>query len=234
MNGTAQGLVALMEILVGGLDEPGQKSRLTLKCAELLDMQAASLLALDADGAPVLQAASEETAELLSRFELVYEQGPGVDAFRTGERVECADLSAAHLRWPDFAPVALEAGVFAAYGLPCLLRGAVVGAVALYGAQPRSFAGDGAELGRGVANAVSLGLDVHQNRELALRATQLQGALDSRVAIEQAKGVLAERAAITVEEAFTIMRDHARGTGSKMRDVARDVVSGALKFRHSG
>lgn len=230
MNESGREFVELTEILVGGLDGPAQRQRLTAMCAELLDVQAAAVLALDVDGRLAMEAASEETAELLTRFELVYEQGPGFDVLRTGERVGCVDLSAARLRWPRFAPVALDAGVAAAVGLPCLLADQVVGALTLYMATPGQLSEDSDELSRGLANVVSLGVSAHRGRELATRAAQLQGALDTRVVIEQAKGMLAERESITVDEAFTLLRNHSRGTGTKLREVAQDVVKGVLRL----
>lgn len=233
MNESSRGLVALTEVLISGLDAPAQRQRLTGLCADLLDVQAAALLAWDVDGELAVEAASEETAELLTRFELVYDQGPGMDALRTGERVACADLGSALLRWPRFVPVALDAGVAAAVGLPCVLRDEVVGALTLYMAEPGPLSERGDELCRGMANVVSLGVTAHRSRELAIRAAQLQGALDSRVAIEQAKGILAERDDITVDEAFTLLRDHSRGTGTRLREVAQDVVKGVLRLPES-
>jgi hypothetical protein len=230
MNDVDRGFVALTDLLADGVEVPAQRNQLTALCADLLDVQAVSLLALDEDGAPVLEAASEETAELLTRFELAYGQGPGMDALRIGERTACADLTTARLRWPRFAPVALDAGVAAVCGFPCRPLGPVVGALTLYMSAPGTLSEDNIAYGRGLAAAVSLGVTAHRGRELAVRAEQLQGALDSRIAIEQAKGILAERSNISVDEAFAILRKHARGTGTKMRDVARDVVTGALKF----
>jgi hypothetical protein len=228
MDETGQGLVALTEILVEGLDLPAQRNLLTAKCAELLDVRAAALLGLDIDGAQVLEAASEETAELLTRFELAYDQGPGVDALRTGRCVECVDLGSATLRWPRFAPLALEAGVAAAFGLPCRLRDEVVGAMTLYMGMPGPLPERSETLRNGLVNAVTLGVSAYRGREMAVRAEQLQSALDSRVAIEQAKGMLAEREKITVDEAFTVLRNYARKNGIKLHQVARDVVKGVL------
>jgi GAF domain-containing protein len=234
MDDTDRRLVAVTEILVDGLDLPAQRNLLTAKCAELLDVRAAALLGLDVDGVQVLEAASEETAELLTRFELAYDQGPGVDAFRTGEPVECADLSSAILRWPRYAPLALEAGVAAAFGLPCRLRDEVVGAMTLYMGAPGPLPEQQAGLRQGLVNTVALGVSAYRGREMAVRAEQLQSALDSRVAIEQAKGILAERDHVTVDEAFVRLRTYARGNGVKMREVARDVVKGVLKLPQGG
>jgi hypothetical protein len=144
--------------------------------------------------------------------------------------MECADLATAQLRWPQFTRVALESGVAAVCGLPCRLWGRVVGALTLYMSTPGTLPAANVAYGGGLALTVSLGVTAHRGRELAVRAEQLQGALDSRVAVEQAKGVLAERANNTVDEAFTILRKHARSHGTKMRDVAHDVVAGTLKL----
>lgn len=228
MNETNRGLTTLTKILVEGLNLPAQRNRLTTLCAELLDVRAATLVTLDMDGEPEICAASEETAELLTRFELAYEQGPGTDVFRTGEQVECVDLSTAQLRWPRFAPAALDAGVAAAFGLPCRLCDDVVGALTLYMDVPGHLSEENAELTQGLVNAVSLGVTAQRGREFAERAGQLQNALDSRVLIEQAKGMLAEREHISVGDAFTILRNHARRTGTKINKIARNVIDGVL------
>jgi transcriptional regulator with GAF, ATPase, and Fis domain len=228
MNETNQGLATLTKILVGELNLPAQRNRLTTVCAELLDVRAAALVTLDMDGEPELCAASEETAELLTRFELAYEQGPGTDAFRTGDQVVCVDLRTAQLRWPRFASAALDAGVAAAFGLPCRLRDEVVGALTLYMDVPGHLSEENAELTQGLVDTVSLGVTAQRGHELAERAEQLQGALDSRVLIEQAKGMLAERQHISVDDAFMILRDHARHTGTKINKVARNVIEGML------
>lgn len=230
MSDVGRGFVALTDLLADGVELPAQRNRLTALCADLLDVQGASLLVLDEDGTPVLEAASEETAERLTRFELAHGQGPGVDAVRFGERVECADLTTAQLRWPLFAPVALDAGIAAVSAVPCQPLGRVVGALTLYMSAPGTLSEDNVAYGRGLAAAVSLGMTAHRGQKLAIRAKQLQGALDSRVAIEQAKGMLAERSGISVDEAFTLLRNHARGNGANMHDVAHDVVAGTLKL----
>lgn len=222
--------VALSDRLVAGVDQPAHWNELTELCAERLGMRSVGLLAPTGDGELDLYAASSETAELLGRYELAYEQGPGVDAFRTGERVECADMSAATLRWPRFAPVAAGVGIAAAHGLPCRLQGEVVGVLTLYRTAAGPLRVAHADLARGLANVLALGITAHRGRAFAVRAAQLQAALVSRVTIEQAKGMLAERANIPVDEAFTILRTYARRHGLKLRDVARDLMSGALSL----
>lgn len=234
MDETGRGLVTLTGALVDGLGLPAQWNLFASRCADLLEVQAMALLGLDVDGERVLEAASEETVELLTRFELAYDQGPGVDAFRTGESVECVDLSAATLRWPRYAPLALEAGVVAAFGLPCRLQNEVVGAMTLYTGNSGPLPEQKADFRRGLVDTITLGVAAHRGREMATRAAQLQSALDSRVVIEQAKGILAERMCGTVDEAFTVLRDFSRRTGTKMRHVAQDVVKGVLNLPTEG
>lgn len=230
MNTFDGGFMALTDLLAVGVEMPGGRDQLTVLCADLLGVRAVSLLVVDEGGMPELAAASEETAGLLTRFELACGHGPGMDAVRSGERSECADLTAAMLRWPQFAPVALDVGVAAVCSLPCRVGGRIGGALTLYMSAVGTLSGDCVAYGRGLATAVSLGVHADRGRDLAVRAAQLQGALDSRVAIEQAKGMLAEREHITVDEAFTILRDHARGTGTKIRDVAHELVAGTLNL----
>jgi ANTAR domain-containing protein len=225
-----RGFVALTDLLADGVESAVQRNRLAALCADLLDVRAATLLALDDDGLPVLEATSEETVDRLTRLELASRQGPGVDALRISQRMDCADLTAAGLRWPQFAPAALDAGFAAVCGVPYRLWGRIVGALTLYMSAPGTLSAANVAYGSGLALTVSLGVTAHRGRALAVRAEQLQGALNSRVSIEQAKGVLAERSNITVDEAFVILRDHARHHGTKMHDVARAVVVGTLQL----
>jgi hypothetical protein len=221
---TGRTFIELTDVLVAEVD----LHRAAVLCAELLDVHGAGVLALDEDKALTSVAASGETAALLIRLEVDHDQGPGVDALRGGDLVECADLGAGELRWPRFAPLAVAAGMGAAYGMPCRLRDTTVGALTLYRTAVGALPPERVEVGRGLANTVALGVAAHRGREQGLRVEQLQGALNSRVIIEQAKGMLAERAGLSVDEAFAVMRVHARNSGTKIRDVARQVLSGAL------
>lgn len=192
MNRNSRGLYELSEVLVRGLDGFGQRQLLTAMCADLLEAEAAALLTLDMDGEPAMEAASEETAQLLTRLELAYKEGPGMDAFQTGARVECADVTVAYPRWPRFAHVAHEAGVAAAAALPCRSNDRIIGAITLYMTEPGHLTESADELADGVSNIVALGVSAHHSHALAVLNAQLQGALTSRVSIEQAKGVLSE------------------------------------------
>jgi hypothetical protein len=150
-----------------------------------------------------------------------------MDCFRTGEAVAVADLSAATDRWPRFVAEARERGFGAVHALPMRLRTDVIGALNLFGTKPSALDADAAQLGQALADVATIGL--LQERTIRHRATlaeQLQTALNSRVIIEQAKGVIAERKNIDMDRSFVLLRKAARATNRRLSDLARDLVDG--------
>ena len=149
--------------------------------------------------------------------------------FRTGAVVQCDVLSLAADRWPLFAPAARESGYSAVCALPMRLRERVIGAMNLFNAAPGALDAAEVELGRALADVATIRIlqerAVRRSEEIA---GQLQGALDSRVLIEQAKSTLAQRLGISVDQAFAALRSHARSTNSKITEVAVAVVSDRL------
>jgi hypothetical protein len=220
--------VELTDQLVDEVDVPSALDRLVGWCMQLTGVNGAGVVLVTRKGVLDVAAASGESAELLTRFELAYDEGPSVEAFRGGTPVECLDLVAASRRWPRWSHIARDCGVSGAHALPCRRRAVSVGALTLFSTDVGALPGDSADIGRALANVASLGVTAQRGRELEVVADQLQGALDSRVAIEQAKGVLAERTGSTVDQAFTVLRRHARVNGLKLNDVARAVVAGEL------
>lgn len=220
--------VELTEQLVDEVDIPSSLGRLVGWCMQLTGVNGAGVVLVDKKGFLDVVAASGESVELLTRFELGYDEGPSLEAFRTRGPVECLDLVAAARRWPRWSHVARDCGVGAVHALPFRRRAVPVGALTLFSSGTGALPGDSAVIGRALANVASLGVTAQRGRELEIVADQLQGALDSRVAIEQAKGVLAERTGTTVDEAFTMLRHYARVNGRKLSDVARAVVAGEL------
>lgn len=221
---TAETFIALTEDLVTCVDVDVYLRRLAVRAAELLDVRAVAVLFAD-EGELDLAASSDELGDLVARYEVSMAEGPGIDAFRSGAPVQCSTLFVAEPRWPRFTPVALDAGLVSAHAMPCLRRDDVLGTLTMYATRTGT---PSAELGRAMANAVSLGVTVFRERELAVRAEQLQHALHSRVVIEQAKGMLAERLDMAIPDAFELLRRHARSNNAKLHDVARDVLSGEL------
>ena len=158
-------------------------------------------------------------------------EGPCVDAIYLGSPVAAHYVGAYLDHWPRYAPIAMEAGFHAVAGIPMWAGGRVIGALNAYRKEPTGWAPeelDAAMLFANVATAFIANATAYSDQ--ATLATRLQGALDSRVLIEQAKGVLAERDHITMDEAFETMRRHARNQRLKLRDAAADVLTGGQTF----
>jgi hypothetical protein len=152
-----------------------------------------------------------------------------VDAYRTRTSVSCPDLAAARDRWPAFTEAALSAGFAAVHALPMRLREQAIGALGLYSTRPARLSGQSAELGQALADVATIGI-LHERalHHQEVVTEQLQKALHSRITIEQAKGVVAERLHVSIDEAFTLIRAHARNHNLKLADAARAITEGEL------
>jgi len=220
--------VDLADTMVADFDVIDFLHVLTDRSVRLLAASAAGVVLADPRGELRVAAVSSGQAGLLELFQLQNDQGPCLDCFRTGQPVTAADLTAAAQRWPRFAEAATRSGFRTVQALPMRLRDQVIGALNLFRAEPGPF--DLAELriGQALADVATIGL-LHQQsvRRRETLAEQLQAALNSRVAIEQAKGKLAERLSIDMDQAFSMLRAHARSSNQRLTDVARTFVDSA-------
>ncbi|WP_219463900.1 GAF and ANTAR domain-containing protein [Nonomuraea rhizosphaerae] len=218
----------LADVLADDFDVIDYLQRLTGHCVALLGVAAAGVLVDNGRGRPQLVAASTEQARVLEVLQIQQAQGPCFDTFATGEPVSCAELARTPDRWPSFTGPAAEAGYRGAHGLPMRLGNEVVGALNLFTGQARELSDADRRLGRTLACHAAIGLLGHRagdRRELLVQ--ELQVASHSRIAIEQAKGVLAESRGLSVEEAFAELRDYARRHRRKLSHVALAVVGNA-------
>ena len=220
--------VEVADTLVDDFDVIDFLFTLAGRCVRLLDVDAAGIMLIDQRGHLHAAAASTESARLVELFELQSDAGPCVDCCRTGSPVVNADLGADAERWPRFAEAARESGFVAVHALPLRLRETVIGALNLFSAQSRVLTEDDVRAGQALADVATIGILAQRSLHQAeLLAAQLQRALNSRIVIEQAKGVLSERRRISVDEAFTLLREHARANNLRLSDVARDVAEGS-------
>ena len=166
------------------------------------------------------------TTRSVELFQLQSDQGPCLDCFRSGRPVACIDLSA-DPRWPQFADQAGQAGFSAVQALPMRLRDQVIGALNLFRGTVGTFDPEVVHVGQALADVATISLlhDRSMRRTDTLNE-QLQTALNSRVVIEQAKGKLAERLGIDVNQAFALLRDQARNRNERLSDLARAFVEG--------
>ncbi len=220
-------LIELADTTVSGFDLISLADRLVGACVEVLGVTAAGIMLADQESALRVLASTNEEARMLELLEIQNNDGPCLEAFRTGRTVVGVDLSLHVGRWPSFAPAALAAGISTAYAVPMRLRDQVIGALNLFQVGTDAFGPHELDIARVLADMAAIGIINSWNiREQAVLAEQLQGALTSRVIIEQAKGVLAEREDISMGRAFDYLRSTARSSRRPIADVAGDIVHG--------
>jgi transcriptional regulator with GAF, ATPase, and Fis domain len=225
----AQTFVELADTLVGGFDLMEFLHMLTERCVELLEVNAAGLLLADSDGVLQLVAASTVQARVVELFQIQNDEGPCLDSYRSGQPVIVPDITegTAAARWPRFAAAAAEMGFAAVHAIPMRLRDQIIGTLNLFGTAPVGLDSAVAQAARALVDIATIGiLQERATREHELVAGQLQVALNSRVMIEQAKGVLAERMRVTPDQAFIVLRAYSRNHNYPLTQLAADVISG--------
>ena len=224
-----EAFVHLADTLVADYDIIDFLHYLIQRCVELIDVEEAGVMIASPSGHLQPIAASTERLRLLELFELQNHDGPCLDAYRTGEVVSAPDITTDEARWPTFAEHAAAIGFGAAHSVPMQLRDETIGAINLLRARPGALTDDDAQLARALADIATIG--VLQERAISRTAhtsAALQHALTSRITIEQAKGVLAERAHVSIDEAFELLRGFARRNRLGLTVVAEQVVRGGL------
>lgn len=194
--------------------------------ATITNSQAVGLMLADQSGELRFMASSTEDARLLELLQIQNAEGPCLDCHRTGREVVHDDLTRAADRWPGFAPRAVALGFTAVHALPMRLRDHTIGAVNVFRHGGGPLGADEARVARALTDVATIALI--QQRAITraeVLTSQLQGALNSRIVIEQAKGALARSFDIGVDEAFDVLRGHARRTQQRLTDVARDMVA---------
>jgi GAF domain-containing protein len=225
----ARALVELADTLVADFDVVELLTRLTDRCVDVLDVGAAGLMLVSLEGDLRVMASSSEAIRVLELFEVQSQEGPCLDCYRTGRPVVNQDLAVANGRWPRFAAEALAAGICAVHALPMRLRGNIIGALNLFHTEPTQMRDADVEAAQALADVATIAVLQHRAAlEAQVLNEQLNHALNSRIVIEQAKGVIAERERLDMEHAFARLRTHARNHNRRLADVARDVIDGTL------
>jgi GAF domain-containing protein len=224
----ARVFVRLADTLVDDFDVVEFLHGLSTDSVQVLGAETAGVMLTDNRGGLRLLASSEERMRILELFELQNQQGPCLDAFRTGSTVTASAADGAQ-RWPQFAPAAAQQGFRFMCAVPLQLRGTVLGALNLFRATDAPFSDTDMEIAQAMAQVAATGLLQQRSiNERRLISEQLQAALHSRVVIEQAKGVLAEYLNVSVDDAFQRLRKHARDNNRKLTELARDVATKRL------
>ena len=221
--------VDLAGALASGQDVIELLELLTGRCAELLDVASAGLLLADRHGALHVMAASSTQARDVEILQVQRAEGPCQDCYLTGQQVLVEDLAEHAHRWPDFVPAALGAGFKSVHAVPMRLRTRTLGALGLFGGQTGTLHERDLSLAQALADVASVALTQSQERDdQATLTAQLQTALHSRLVLEQAKGVLAQRGDLDMTQAFEALRGFARDRNLKLSEVAEAVVMKVL------
>ena len=221
----ARAFVRLADTLASDFDVVDFLQGLSADAVEILDAEAAGVMLADPRGGLRLIASSDERMRLLELFELQGAQGPCLDAFSTG-RVLQAGAASSRTRWPVFAQHAVDSGFQLMCAVPLRVRTDIIGALNLFRRTDEPFTADEIDIAQAMAEMAAIGLIQERAlRERALVTEQLQAALLSRVVIEQAKGALSRIHGVGVDEAFELLRTHARRSNRRLGDLANAVLT---------
>ena len=225
----SQAFVELADTLVDDFDVVDFMTLLTERCVELLGATDGGLMLVDAAGELRAVASSSEQMRTLELLELQSSEGPCLDAFRTLAAVGADDLDEVMRLWPNFATQVRLAGYRSIYAVPMRLRSNVIGALNLFNTDQAPWDQEDLKIAQALADVATIGLVHHRAmHDSLLLSSQLQTALNSRVTIEQAKGLLTERLHTNPEEAFERLRRYARTHDLLLANVARDLLTGGL------
>ena len=221
----AEAFVGLADTLVDDYDAIELSQQLIDNSMALLPISAAGLLIGDLQGGLHVIASSSEETRLLELLQVEADLGPCLLAYRTGEHVLVDDLRVDPHRWPEFAERAMAYNYRSVCALPLRLRDERVGALNLFRDEVGTLMPGDLAVAQALADVATIGI-LHQRilTHSDLINQQLQTALNTRVVIEQAKGVIAERGQVDMERAFVLLRSHARRTRHRLSDIATEVV----------
>ncbi|GIF01318.1 GAF and ANTAR domain-containing protein [Paractinoplanes rishiriensis] len=219
--------VEVADTLVDDFDLIEFLHMLTDRTASLVGAAAVGLVLADKDGRLEFMAGSDENVKLLELFQLQTNEGPCLEAFRTGQPVINVNLGEAATRWPRFAPHATASGFQSVHAFPMRLRHQSIGALNVFGdTLGGDFTAPDVPIVQALADVAAIALlqerAIHRGEVLT---EQLQGALNSRIVIEQAKGAVAQAHEIDVDEAFTRIRNYARNNNRKLTDVVHAIIT---------
>jgi GAF domain-containing protein len=226
----SRAFVSLADTLVDDYDVIDLLDRLVGHIVELLVAQAAGIMLRDARQELQVVASSSEDAQLMELLQLQSDEGPCLDCFHSSAPVSVVDLAEATHRWPLFVAATGKWGAFrSVHALPLRLRGEAIGALNLFHREPGSLPAADLVLGQALADVATIGIlqerAIHRGEVVS---EQLQAALNSRVVIEQAKGVLAQHSGLSMDQVFDQLRTFARSRNLRLREVARQIVQQEL------
>jgi GAF domain-containing protein len=224
----AAAFVEIVDTLVTDFDVIEVLTLLSSRCVEILGAAAAGILLADTTGQLRVVGASSEQIEILELFQIQNDDGPCLECFNTGQVVLNGDVRTGS-QWPSFADESVSAGFPSVCAVPLRLNNLTLGCLNLFLVEPAPLSPQDVALAQALADVASIAIvQDRATRDAALREGQLQRALDSRIAIEQAKGMIAERNNVGMDEAFLRLRAFARNNNRGLTEVAEALVAGTM------
>ena len=218
-------LVELADNLVDDYDVIDVLTMLTDRCVQAVDVDAAGVMLASPEDELQFVASSSESMRVLELFQIQVAEGPCVDCFRGGAAIVNHALSEEDGRWPQFTPRALARGFRSVHCLPMRLRGRTIGALNLFRTHQGPLADDDVVVAQGLADVATIAILQHQSSLNANTLNlQLSNALNSRIIIEQAKGMIRQSTDCGMDEAFNRLRAHARNHNEGLTDLATRIV----------
>ncbi|HEV3268663.1 MAG TPA: GAF and ANTAR domain-containing protein [Acidimicrobiales bacterium] len=223
-------LVELADNLVDHYDVIDVLTVLSGRCVEAMDVDAAGVMLASPGGELQFVASSSESMRVLELFQIQADEGPCVDCFRSGSGIINQSLSEADGRWPRFTPRALAQGFRSVHSLPLRLRGRTIGALNLFRTTQGLMSTDDVVVAQGLADVATIAILQHRSSlDAHTLNEQLSNALNSRIVIEQAKGIISQATDSDMDQAFSRLRSHARNHNLGLTEVASGLVEGTLK-----
>lgn len=222
-------LVELADNLVDDFDVIEVLTMLCNRCVETIDVDAAGVMLVSPAGELQYVASSSESMRLLELYQIQTAEGPCVECFNSGEAIIDRLLDDARDQWPHFSPQAIEQGFNSVYCLPMRLRGRIIGALNFFRVDADPLDESDVVVAQGLSGVATIAILQHQTSlDAKVLNSQLSKALDSRIIIEQAKGMVSQATGCDVDQAFNRLRAHARNHNARLTAVANAVVDGTI------
>jgi GAF domain-containing protein len=223
-------LVELADNLVDDFDVIDVLTMLSLRCVEAIDVDAAGVMLASPGGELQFIASSSESMRVLELFQIQADEGPCVDCFKSGQAIVNLSLADPNRRWPLFSPRAIAQGFHSVHCLPMRHRGRTIGALNFFRTEQGPLDADDVVLAQGLADVATIAILQHRmSMDAKTLNDQLSHALNSRIIIEQAKGMVSQATDSTMDQAFDRLRVHARNHNLGLTAVAMSVVKGSLQ-----
>ncbi|MHA7276318.1 GAF domain-containing protein [Arthrobacter sp. Hz1] len=221
--------VRLTDTLVAGYDVLDLFHTLVEETVSLLDAAAVGLLLADPQGELQVVASTSEESQLVEILQLQAGEGPCVECFETGVAVAIDNIDALEGRWPGFQAAALSQGFHSVHAVPLRVHGRTIGAMGLFGRDIGAMTAEDSSIGQALADVATISLLQERTiRESSLVNEQLQRALNNRILVEQAKGVISHLGDVDMSEAFSRLRGYARSNRVSLHETASRIVDRSL------